>query len=105
MNDDETRRMRLDEGAREQEEERGGPDSLGFSLRKALLGAVFPLSTEQLVRLARENEAPASLLSLLGGLPSRRFDSQAAVRQALESRPGLEAESPEASPSELGPER
>ncbi|HSP77195.1 MAG TPA: DUF2795 domain-containing protein [Myxococcaceae bacterium] len=82
MSDDETRRIRLD---------------------KALLGAVFPLATEQLIRLARENEAPSVILSLLGGLPQRRFESLEAVRQALESRPGSE-EPPEAPAPVLGPE-
>ena len=64
-----------------------GP-SLVQSVRKALLGAVFPLSSEQLVLLARENEAPSVVLSQLSGLPRRRFDSLDAVQQVLESRSG-----------------
>ncbi len=51
----------------------------------ALLGAVFPLSAEQLVRVARENEAPASLLTLLSALPRRRFESVEAVARTLQA--------------------
>ncbi|WP_395830289.1 DUF2795 domain-containing protein [Archangium violaceum] len=64
----------------------GGPAPLAQPLHKALLGAVFPLSTEQLVVLARENEAPSVVLSLLGSLPPREFESLDAVQHALESQ-------------------
>lgn len=64
-------------------------------LRKALLGAVFPLSSEQLVLLARENEAPSVVLALLSGLPRRRFESLEAVRQELASQAGAGEEAPE----------
>jgi hypothetical protein len=64
-----------------------GP-TLVQSLQKALLGAVFPLSSEQLVLLARENEAPSVVLSLLSGLPRQRFDSLEAVGQVLAARSG-----------------
>jgi hypothetical protein len=65
------------------------------SLQKALLGAVFPLSSEQLVLLARENEAPSVVLALLSGLPRRRFESLEAVRQELASQAGAGEEAPE----------
>jgi len=66
-------------------------------LRKALLGAVFPLSSEQLLLLARENEAPSVVLSLLSGLPRRRFDSLDAVQQMLASQSGTGEETSEPS--------
>ncbi|WP_233262070.1 DUF2795 domain-containing protein [Vitiosangium sp. GDMCC 1.1324] len=74
----------------------GGPAPLAQPLHQALLGAVFPLSTEQLVLLARENEAPSLVVSLLSNLPSRQFESLDAVQQFLESQagPGEEATEP-----------
>jgi len=86
MNDDDTRRIRLEEGMKELETRMGGPSPLAQPLQDALLGAVFPLSTEQLVLLARENDTPPVVLSLLGNLPRRRFESLDAVQQELESR-------------------
>jgi len=75
-------------------------------LHQALLGAVFPLSSEQLTLLARENDAPSSLLSLLEALPRRRFESLGAVRQALESQALDQAEaSLPAEPSASAPPR
>jgi hypothetical protein len=69
----------------------GGPEarvepplSLSVLLRQALQGAVYPLSVEQLTRIARENAAPAKLLSLLGALPRRDFRSLEAVEFSLE---------------------
>jgi hypothetical protein len=88
MNDDDTRRTRLEEGMRELETRMGQPAPLAQPLQKALLGAVFPLSTEQLVWLARENEAPPVVLSLLSNLPGRLFESLDAVQQVLEAQPG-----------------
>ncbi|WP_245919405.1 DUF2795 domain-containing protein [Melittangium boletus] len=62
------------------------PDELAddAALTQALNGAVFPLSCRQLVWLARENDAPAPLLSRLSALASGSFDSLASVRTALE---------------------
>ena len=57
--------------------------SLASLLRKSLQGAVFPLSAEQLVRVARENDAPAELLTLLAGLPRGEFRSLDAVEFSL----------------------
>ncbi len=69
-------------------------------LRKALLGAVFPLSLEQLLLLARENEAPSVVLSLLSGLPRGRFDSLDAVQHMLASQAeaGEETSEPSVAP-------
>lgn len=97
MNDDDMRRTRLEEGMKELETRMGGPSPLAQPLHQALLGAVFPLSTEQLVRLARENDAPSLVLSLLGGLPRRRFESLDAVQQAVESQADVGEEATEPS--------
>ena len=57
--------------------------SLATQLRQSLQGAVFPLSRSQLVRVARENAAPAELLTVLAGLPRGEFRSLEAVEFAL----------------------
>ena len=62
------------------------------SLEQTLQGGVFPLSAEQLVWLARENEAPAPVLSLLSGLPRGTYGSPGAVQRALEAQRDGEAE-------------
>lgn len=72
-------------------------------LRKALLGAVFPLSSNQLLQLARENEAPAVVLSLLSLLPGHRFESLAAVEQGLKIGMGKSEQEAEASQPPLHP--
>ncbi len=97
MNDDDTRRTRLEEGMKELETRMGHPTPLAQPLHKALLGAVFPLSTEQLVWLARENEAPSVVVSLLSNLPERRFESLEAVQQELDAQPGVGEEAAEGS--------
>ncbi|HEX8703991.1 MAG TPA: DUF2795 domain-containing protein [Myxococcaceae bacterium] len=64
----------------------GGPDTRSksaVSLRQALQGAVYPLSAEQLSRVARENGAPAAILTLLGSLPQGDFRSIDAVESRL----------------------
>ncbi|WP_233582511.1 DUF2795 domain-containing protein [Corallococcus sp. CA053C] len=57
--------------------------SPAHSLQQALQGAVFPLTSEQLTWVARENEAPSHVLSLLGTLPRGRFASVEAVVLAV----------------------
>ncbi len=84
---------------KELETRMGAPSPLAQPLHQALLGAVFPLSVDQLVLLARENEAPSLVVSLLSNLPGRRFDSLEAVQQALESLAGASEEATEASPA------
>lgn len=74
------------------------------ALQQALLGAVFPLSSEQLVLLARENETSSALLALLESLPRRRFDSLSAVQQTLAVQGQAEASLP-AEPSASAPSR
>ncbi|HYO68157.1 MAG TPA: DUF2795 domain-containing protein [Archangium sp.] len=82
---------------KELETRMGTPSPLAQPLHQALLGAVFPLSVQQLVLLARENEAPSLIVSLLSSLPARRFDSLDAVQQTLESQAGAGEEATEAS--------
>ncbi|MBJ6763325.1 DUF2795 domain-containing protein [Myxococcaceae bacterium JPH2] len=71
-------------GAPEPESRVGSAPSLASSLKEALSGAVFPLTAEELAWVARENEAPAPLLTRLGALPRGRFESVEAVARALE---------------------
>jgi hypothetical protein len=97
MNDDDMRRSRLEEGMKELETRMGTPSPLAQPLHQALLGAVFPLSVDQLVLLARENEAPSLVVSLLGSLPARRFDSLDDIQQVLESQSVAGEETTEAS--------
>ncbi len=83
MNDDMTRaRSTLGDGGPEARAK--PPLSLASLLRQALQGAVYPLSMEQLSRVARENAAPAEVLTLLSGLPRGEFRSLDAVEFALE---------------------
>ena len=85
MTDDDTRRTRLEEGMKELEVRRGGPAPLAQPLQEALLGAVFPLSQGQLVRLARENEASALLVSLLS-TAAGEWDADVAALHTLMDR-------------------
>ena len=57
---------------------------LAGEVARALRGAIFPAERTSLVHVARENEAPRTLLTLLSGLPNRRFAHAAEVVQALE---------------------
>jgi hypothetical protein len=102
MNDD-TRRTRLEEGVKELETRMGQPSPLAQSLQQALLGAVFPLSTDQLLLLARENEAPPVVLTLLSTLPGRRFESLDEVEQGVESQSTESEEAAEAPQAPMHP--
>ena len=85
MNDDMTRE-RLGLGLREVEPSPAPLTpvvSLAHSLQQALRGALYPLTAEQLVWVARENEAPSHVVSLLGTLPRGRFPSVDTVALAL----------------------
>ena len=62
--------------------------SVASLLHQALQGAVYPLSAEQLSRIARENAAPAQVLTLLGALPRGEFRSFEAVEFALKPSAG-----------------
>ncbi|MFP2933549.1 DUF2795 domain-containing protein [Pyxidicoccus sp. 3LG] len=77
-------RERLAQGVSELESRVGQPLPLAQSLHQALLGAVFPLTAEELAWVARENEAPRMVLSLLSSLPRGSFASVDAVAVALE---------------------
>ena len=54
------------------------------SVSDALGGAVYPLHRDQLIWVARENEAPPAVLAVLSALPSRRFRSVEDVQQAID---------------------
>lgn len=60
---------------------------LAREVTQALAGAVYPLSRDQLVVLARENEAPRMLVTLLSGLPARTFASEAEVTEWVDEAP------------------
>lgn len=64
------------------------PHPLAGEVDAALRGAVFPLLRDELVWIARENEAPRMLVSLMSALPDQRYGSQDAVVRLLEERPG-----------------
>ncbi|MFY2561453.1 DUF2795 domain-containing protein [Corallococcus terminator] len=94
-------RERLVEGVSELESRVGQPLPLAQSLHQALLGAVFPLSAEELTWVARENEAPPTVLSLLSVLPRGSFPSVDAVAVALEQDAAQEEPLPESDASTL----
>jgi hypothetical protein len=50
---------------------------------RALLGAVFPLERAHLVRIARENEAPVTVVTMLEGLPEGAYRSLADIQRSL----------------------
>ena len=55
---------------------------------RALEGAVFPLLRKQLICIARENDAPARLLTLLGGIADTSYASLEQVMDAVHAQPG-----------------
>ena len=57
--------------------------TLSRELGRALQGAVFPLRRAELVCVARENDAPPALVTLLEGLPDRAYAGYEAVEQAM----------------------
>lgn len=61
------------------------PHPLAAPLALALRGAVFPLRRELVVRVARENDASPTLLSLLSELPARELRSADDVLISLEA--------------------
>jgi hypothetical protein len=52
-------------------------------LQQALEGAVFPLGRSELVSVARENDAPSAMLTLLEGLPAGEYAGYESVEAAL----------------------
>ncbi len=61
---------------------------LAKQVTAALEGAVFPLSGSHLCLVARENEAPATLLTLFSRLGHRTFCSLDEVEAAMDT-PGI----------------
>lgn len=57
---------------------------LAEQVSRALQGAVFPLTRAQLVLVARENEAPSTLLTLFYGVPNRAYRTLDGVQRAVE---------------------
>ncbi|MFL5321694.1 MAG: DUF2795 domain-containing protein [Myxococcaceae bacterium] len=56
---------------------------LDEDLSKALLGAIFPLDRSEIVAIARENEAPGTLLTLLSSLQDGPFHSLRELQDAV----------------------
>ncbi|HEY8207940.1 MAG TPA: DUF2795 domain-containing protein [Myxococcaceae bacterium] len=56
---------------------------LAKQVAAALEGAVYPLTRRELVLVARFNEAPKTLLSILEGIPDARFRSLDEVQVAV----------------------
>lgn len=75
----------------EVEPKAGGASPLAEPVSTALGGAVYPLDRDELIWVARENEAPKTVLALLSSLPPRRFrsldDVQRAIQEAREGGP------------------
>lgn len=67
---------------------------LAEQVSRALDGAVFPLTRAQLLRVALENEAPTTLVTLFYGLPNRVFRTLDGVQRDLEERALARAATP-----------
>ncbi len=72
----------------------GALHPLAGPIADALTGAVFPLDRSELILVARENDTPPMILSLVSSLPERRFASAADVQAALEERAPGESSGP-----------
>lgn len=73
--------------AEDLEKSLGSLHPLARQLSDALEGAVFPLTRRELVLVARENEAPPMLLTLIGGLRREGpYASLAVVQEAVDER-------------------
>ena len=69
-------------------ERAAGPSfPLAKQVAAALAGAVYPLDRRELVLVARSNEAPKTLLSILEGVPDGRFRSLDDVQVAVSPPP------------------
>lgn len=60
---------------------------LAKQVAAALEGAVYPLSRRELILVARANEAPRVLISMMEGLPDAVFRSLEEVQVAVEPTP------------------
>lgn len=56
---------------------------LAGQVSSALQGAVYPLSPRELGWVAVQNDAPKTVISLIAGLPLRRYESLDAVQVAV----------------------
>jgi hypothetical protein len=74
----------------ELEEAVGPVFPLAQQVAAALEGAVYPLTRRELVLVARFNEAPRTLVSLLEGIPDARFRSLDEVQVAVSPLPAPE---------------
>lgn len=73
--------------AAELESRLGSLHPLARQLSDALQGAVYPLSRRELVLVARENDAPGMVLTLLEGLRQQGpYASLAVVQEAVDER-------------------
>lgn len=63
------------------------PQPLLPELSRALEGAVFPLTRGELIQVARENEAPDMLLTLLEGAPERIYRDLPSLERAIAHEP------------------
>ncbi len=61
---------------------------LAHQVSDALNGAVYPLARRELLLVARENEAPPMLLTLMSDLRSGSYASLAEVQESLEEGTG-----------------
>ena len=78
-------------------ERAAGPSfPLAKQVAAALEGAVYPLSRREVVLVARANEAPKTLISILEGIPDGRFRSLDDVQVAVSPPvPGPESPAPD----------
>ncbi len=58
-------------------------------VRAALAGAVYPLERGALVLVARENLAPAMVVTALASLPDRSYRSPDDVNRSISQAPSL----------------
>ncbi len=68
----------------EAEPKAGGAHPLAKPVSDALGGAVYPLTRDELIWVARENEAPQAVVALLSSLPPRRFRALDDVQRAID---------------------
>ena len=69
-------------------ERAAGPSfPLAKQVAAALEGAVYPLTRREVVLVARANEAPKTLISILEGIPDGRFRSLDEVQVAVSPPP------------------
>lgn len=85
----------------EVEEALGPVFPLAKQVAAALEGAVYPLTRRELVLVARFNEAPKTLVSILEGIPDARFRSLDEVQVAVSPPPPppVDAPAPSSRPS------